>query len=181
MRDFGEQQDAGGVAIEPVDQHRPRPVLGRERFEHAVDVALRARAALHREPVGLVQDDDVLVLVERHRPDRLGVGRVGAPLSSGRRGREPERRHAHGLAELEPGRDVGALAGHPHLALADDLVEVGLRQVGKAATEPAVEPHPGLVLANVVEGDLFGCGGGRRFGFGGVAHARVLSQRQRSR
>ena len=161
-----------------MDQHRPRPVLGRERFEHAVDVALGARAALHREPVGLVQDNDVLVLVERHRPDGRGVGRVGAPLSWGRRGGEPQRRHAHRLAEFEPGRDVGALALDPHLALAHDFVQVRLRQVGKAAAEPAVEPHAGLVFADVVEGDFFGCGGGRRFGFGGVAHARVLAQRR---
>ena len=59
------------------------------------------------------------------------------------------------------------------------FIEMRLRQVGKASSEPAVEPHPGLVLTDGVDGDIFGGGGGRRrFGFEGIAHARLLSQRR---
>ena len=152
---LGDQQHARGVAVEPMDEHRPFAVLVGERLQHAVDVALRARAALHREAVGLVEHDDVAVLEQGHRPDRLGVLRVGAP----RRGRLRRRSFSGGTRtaspELEPGRDLGALARDPHLALAHDLHQMRLRQVGKPAAEPAVEPHAGLVLADVVDGRPF--------------------------
>ncbi len=175
---LGEQQHARRVAVEPVDEHRPRPVLARERLQHAVDVPLRSRAALHREPVRLVEHDDVAVLVEGHRPDRPGV--LGARgLARGRGyGRQPQRGHAHRLADFEAGRDFGALSVNPHLALADDLVEVRLRQVGKAATKPTVEAHPGLVLADLVDGGFRTNGprrGGREIRLVAIAHGRGLT------
>ena len=51
----GEQQHAGGVAVQPV--HQPRPVFGAEAqgIQHAVEVAGDAGAALHRQAIGLVR------------------------------------------------------------------------------------------------------------------------------
>ena len=60
---FGDEQHAGGVAVEPMDEHGPIALPVGERLEHAVDVALRPRAALDREAIGLVEDEDVAILV----------------------------------------------------------------------------------------------------------------------
>ena len=126
-----------------------------EGGQHAVDVALGAGAALHRETIGLVEHHHVAILEQDHRPHRLGVARVGGPLLRGRGGAgSPERGHPHALAHLQAGRNLRPLAGDAHLALAHDLVQVRLRKIGKAAAEPAVEPHSGFVLADLVGGDF---------------------------
>ena len=54
---------------------QPGPVLEAEteRIEHAVDMALGTRAALHGEAWRLVEDDDVIVLVDHQRLDLGGV------------------------------------------------------------------------------------------------------------
>ena len=60
----GEQQDAGGVAVEAVDE--AGAVFGAEaqRVEHGVEVAGDAGAALDGQAVGLVDREDVVVLVD---------------------------------------------------------------------------------------------------------------------
>ncbi len=153
---LGDKQHAGSVAVEPMHQHRPLALFVGERGEHAVDVALGARAALHRQAIGLVEHDQVAVLEQDHRAQRFGVARVGGALLRRGRLRQAERGHAHALTRFEPGRDLRPLAGDAHFALAHDLVEMGLRQVGESPAEPAVEPHAGLVLADRVIGD-FAC------------------------
>ena len=112
--------------------------------EHAVHVARGAGAALHREPHGLVEDEDVGVLVERDRLEegrRLLVGLRWPPASA----RDLDRRNADRLARLQSVLAVDPLAVHPQLAFADDAVDVGERQPREFRLEKAVDPHAGLV------------------------------------
>ncbi len=150
---LGDQQHARRVAVEPMRQHRPLALLVAQRLEHAVDMPLGARAALHRQAEGLVQHHQVAVLEQDHGADRLGVARIGRSAVRRRRAGFAERRHAHALAGLEPGRNLGPLARDPHFALADDLVEMRLRDFRESPAEPTVEAHARLVLADRVGGD----------------------------
>ena len=79
----GKQQHAGGVAVESVDE--ARPVLGAEakRVQHPVKVAGDAGAALHRQAVGLVNRQDLVVLVDDCVLQVLGV--VGVCFADGSR------------------------------------------------------------------------------------------------
>src|ERR1700678_3486182 len=52
-----------------------------------------------------------------------------------------ERGDAHVLTDFEPGGNLDSFAVDPNFALAHDLVEMGLRQIGIAAAKPAVGPH----------------------------------------
>jgi len=49
------QQAAGGVLVEAVHQPGTLALRVAQHLEHAVEMARGARAALHREPHGLVQ------------------------------------------------------------------------------------------------------------------------------
>ena len=122
---------------------------GRADLEHAVEVARGAGAALHRKPHRLVEHQHVVVLVERDRFEegavlrRLGAssrGFGGSTLSGGMRTPGPPRSRSFGC---------GALAVHPHLAFADDALDVAERQAGKPRLEETVDPHAVLVAADV--------------------------------
>jgi hypothetical protein len=58
---------------------------------------------------------------------------------------ELERRNAHGLPGFKAVLRLGALAVHPHLALADDALDVAERQARKARLEKAIDAHAVLV------------------------------------
>jgi len=58
---------------------------------------------------------------------------------------EPQRRNAHGLPGLEAILRLGALAVDPHLAFADDALDVGEAQPRKPRLEKPVDPHAGFV------------------------------------
>ena len=58
---------------------------------------------------------------------------------------ELQRRNADRLPGLQPVLGLRALAVHAQLAFADDALDVGERQPGKARLEEAVDPHAGLV------------------------------------
>ena len=130
-------------------EHRALPVAVGERSQHAVDMLFSSGTALYGKAERLVENQNILVLEQRHLPQRLGVRRVR------RRGfafrgalGERHRRHADALARFEAGGDLDALAVDAHFTFAHDLVEVGLRQVRVATAEPPVEAHPRLVLAD---------------------------------
>ena len=69
----GDQQQAGRVLVEAMDQ--PRPLLEAEAqgVEHAVDMPLGARAALHREARRLVERDHPVVAMDHQALDLLRV------------------------------------------------------------------------------------------------------------
>ena len=83
-RRAGKQQNAGGIAIQPVDQ--AGPVFGAEpqRVQHAVEVAGDAGAPLHRQAVGLVDHQDLVVLVDDRLLQVLGVVRIDPADGFGR-------------------------------------------------------------------------------------------------
>ena len=140
------QQAAGGILVEPVHQPRALAVGVAQHVEHAIEMARGAGAALHREPHGLVEHQHVVVLVERDRFEEFAGLGLGLAAGRARLGLlEPQRRDAHRLPGLEPLLWLRALAVHAQLALADDALDVGERQPGKARLEEAVDAHAGFV------------------------------------
>ena len=146
----------------------------RKRAQHAVDMARGAGAALHRKPHRLVEHQHVGVFVQRDRLDEgavlLRLRRVVARF----RRVELERRNAHRLAGFQPALRLGALAVHPHLALADDALDMAERQAGKARLEEAVDAHAVLVRR---DGDGLH-GGGKLHGLG-CGHRRRWRRHER--
>ena len=143
---LGDEEAAGGILIEPVHQPRPLAVRVAQDFQHAVEVARGAGAALHRKPHRLVEHQDVGVFVERDRFQEFARLLIGCVARRARlRLVEPQRRNAHGLAGLEPALRLGALAVDPHLAFADDALDMGKAQSRKPRFEEAVDAHAGFV------------------------------------
>ncbi len=154
-----DDKHAGRVAVEPVHEPRLAAMPIGEGFKHLVDVARHAGAALHGKPVGLVEDDDVGVLVQDRRFERLAV----ADLAERRRLRRPcvadgERRNAHRLARGKPRRSVDPRAIDAHLAGADELLQMAEAEAGIVQLEPAVEPHPRLVALDRLCLNIHGSG-----------------------
>jgi hypothetical protein len=153
---LGHHQDARGVAVEAMDEARPLAELGFQPLQHAVDVPGHARAALDGEAGRLVEDIDVVVLIDHHVGE--GVALLGGerPCLVGRSGPregEVERRHLDLLIGLQPRVALGPAPVHPHLAGAQELVEVGVGELGIVQVEPAVEPHAGLVGGDAGAGE----------------------------
>ena len=127
---------------EPVDHGR----------QHAVDVTVGARAALHRQPERLVQHEDVLVLEQDHAFDQRAVGvgdvRVGAQASVfvhslWRIARDL--RHANGIVHGDAGIRLDAAAVDADLPRPQQLLQIAIADVREMDLEPAVEPEIGLL------------------------------------
>ncbi len=100
---------------------------------------------LRRQPVRLVERDHRGVAVEHAGEELalLGRGEAGARRRPGA-GQFRQRRQAHLLPRGQAGAGLGALAIHPDLAGAQQLVDQALRQIGDAAAQPAIEAGVGL-------------------------------------
>ena len=87
-----------------------------------------ARAALHGKPGRLVEDEDLLVLVEQHLRQHVGVvlAAHGARAVSGpvALAVDVERRDADDLAGLDARVGLGAAAIDAHLAGAQQLLQM---------------------------------------------------------
>jgi hypothetical protein len=160
---FRNQQAARCFPIEPVHQPRLLALDVAHHFQHVVDIARDTGAALHRQPLRLVQHHDVGILEQDHVLERLQCLLRGFGEASGRglRRIEPQRRNAHALSLLQPVLAVGALAIDAQLAFADDALDVGERQPWKACLEEAVDPH---VVSSAVDHGLDLGRQRRRFG-----------------
>jgi hypothetical protein len=136
-----------------VDQLGPVDALAPGR-QQLVDVVGGLGAALHGQAGGLVQRQDFLVLVQHQR---LGEGDValGQRLLLVRIGRVGQRRHAHLRAGRQLGVGLHARAVDPHLAGAEQLVELDVVQVGPAALEPAVHANPVLARVHIERAYFF--------------------------
>jgi hypothetical protein len=120
-----------------VDQLGPIHALA-PGAEQLVDVVGGLGAALHGQAGGLVQGQDLLVLVQHQRLGEGDVARRQLALV-GRIRRVGQRRHADLAAGRQLGVGLGARAVDPHLAGAEQLVELDVVQVRPAALEPAVQ------------------------------------------
>jgi hypothetical protein len=139
---LGHDQHARGVAVEPV--HEPRPCLGpvAQGFEQAVDMMRRLGSALHGDARRLVEDEEVVVLVEGDRREKIAVGLRQAASWRWRRRDIGQRRHADSLAVNEPRARLSARAIDPDLPRPQQLLEPAVGKLRVMGLEPAVEAHP---------------------------------------
>ncbi len=71
-------QQPAGVAIQTMHEARPL-AIDRQRIQHAIDMARRARAALHGKAGRLVQHHDAVVFIDDHVAQRVAIARRDRP------------------------------------------------------------------------------------------------------
>src|SRR5262249_57282970 len=136
---------ARGAVAEP--GHEPRPLAGRvaQGIEHAVDMPHRPRSALHRKTHRFIDHQNVGVLVQRDRAQKLpGFGIAALPLARSWR-LEAQRRNAHRLPGLEAILRLDPASVHPELAFSDHALNVREREPGKPRLEKSADAPPGVV------------------------------------
>src|SRR5262249_13154008 len=104
-------------------------------------------AALNGEPRRLVDDDDVVVLVDHQASDEVDV-LAGHARRRARRGLW-QRRHTDDLPRLNRIGRLRACAIDAHLPRADELFDLPLAQLRKAAAQPAIEPRFAVIGADL--------------------------------
>ena len=124
---------------------RTLPVGAAQGAEHPVDVTRRAGAALHGKTHRLVEHHDVGVLEEHDRFQKGAILLRGRRIVARRRRFNFQRRNAHGLPGFEASLRLRALAIHPHLAFANDALDVAERQARKSRLEKAIDAHAGFI------------------------------------
>ena len=143
---LGHQQAARGLLVDPVHQSRFLPLGVAHHLQHVIDVARDARATLHRKPDRLVQHQHIGVLEQRHfLQRRKRLLRCFRQRPAHLRRIQLERRDAYALAFFEAVLAVSALAVHTQLAFADDALDMGKGQAGKARFEETIDAHVGFV------------------------------------
>ncbi len=170
------QKATRGVLVETMHEAGALAVAAAKRFEHAVHMAHRAGAALHREPHGLVEDEHVVILVERDPFKEFSrlLGLARALARRCRRG-ERERRHAHLLPGLEPVLGLDATAVDPQFALTHDALNMA---EGEARDDALRESDRRASLIRPRSRSSFArraCASLRRWGGAAAALARELS------
>ncbi len=169
-RSAGDQQDARGILVEPVDQPWARAVL-RIGIEQPVDMGIGPAAALGGKARRLVEHDRGAVLGNDHafgqrqllRGQRLPGPRLlfGAFAAGG---------NAQHLARAQPVGHIGAFAVHPDLPGPGPAADRGKADLRQVPLEPAIEPDPVIVGRNGELADAVGRNGAPR------GHARVLAR-----
>ncbi len=151
-------EDAGGVAVQAMDEARARVLLESEAVEHAVDMGGEAAAALGRQARRLVQHDDVLVHVDdvvlQTAADlllRLSAGLLFEVAV------HHLRRQADHLAGGDAVGRLHPLAVEPDLPGAQQLLQPAMGQRRVVPLEPAVDADAVLVMGDA----------------GGVGHVRA--------
>ncbi len=139
---LGHHQQAGGVAIQPVDQFQG---LVRPQRAHGFDGAMAdAAAAMAGHPGRLVDDQQTFVLEDD--------GRLHALQEAGRRCRPVagfagiDRRDADLVAPFQLALRLGPATVHPHLAAAHQLVDQAAWGPLQLAQQEVVQPLPGPVF-----------------------------------
>ena len=117
---FGQEQAAGGVAVEPVDQFQ---LHAGAKLTHGLDQPeAETAAAVDRQPGGLVDGQQALVLEKDGRlqtPQQRGRGQTRLP-----RLRLPHGGDAHQVPIPQPVIRLDPPLVDPHLAAAQDAVDV---------------------------------------------------------
>jgi hypothetical protein len=63
---LGNKQNARRITVEPMHEHRTIAIFIGHGGQHAIDMPRHTRAALHRQPIGLIQDHQIAILEEDH-------------------------------------------------------------------------------------------------------------------
>jgi len=139
---LGQQQHAGRVAVETVDelQERGGGTLGPQALDHP---ERDAAPAVDRH-AGRLVDGQQGVVLEQDR--QCGCGR--RPAWAVRRSGEAHRRHPHHVAGGEPRVGAHPALVDPDFAAPDDPVNVTFRDAFQHAEEKIVDPLPGGVVAD---------------------------------
>jgi hypothetical protein len=139
-RCLGHDQEPRGVLVEPVhDTGTAGPAhAGGERSvgEHAGGQRAPGMAGpgVDDHPGGLVEDEDVVVLVDDGERDRLGL-ELG-----GRRRRDLD---VHALATAQAVRGPAGRAVHPHAPGGDQRLQAGAGELGHGLGQPAIQAGAG--------------------------------------
>ena len=137
-----DQQHAGRVAIEPMDELEER--RRRARAADALDDAERdAAAAVDGEPSRLVERDQCVVL-EQNR--RQCSARCGRRRPAATRRRRADRWNSQLIADVQARIRPDAVPVHSDLAAAEDPVDVTLRHALEDLGEVIVDALAGTVL-----------------------------------
>ena len=144
---LGHHEQAGGVLVQAMHDARPldaadagegSPAMGDERVDQrAVGMA---GARVHGQPLGLVDDDQVGVLVDDRERHRLRLDGGGLGL---------RQVHGIGLARPDAPTELGLGRAVPqHVARADQRLQPRAAQAGKPPRQEAVEPLASLRLGD---------------------------------
>ena len=152
----GEQENAAGVAVEPVDETGRLRRVEAERVEHRVEVTGDAAAALHRQAGRLVERDHVAVAVDDRRLHHVDIRLVHRRQGAAGRALLAEIgkwRHADPVAWRQSGAGAGALAVHADLAGAQQFLQAPVPDGWVVPLEPAVEPLGAVLGCDLQGGD----------------------------
>src|SRR5690606_32089949 len=69
-------QHAGSISVQAVHEARLFALPAAPGFQHAVHMAVDAGAALHRKACRLIEDENLLVLMDQHLREHLGIAMV---------------------------------------------------------------------------------------------------------
>ena len=149
-------ENAGSIPVEAMHQTWLFALLAGPCFQHLVDMAADAGAALHGKPGGLVQHEHLVVLVQQHARQQLAIAGMLQLATSNRSALDGllidiEGRHAHHLSRLHAGIAFHAPAIDAHLAGAQQFLQRPEAEAGIVNLEPAVQPHAGFVC---LDGDM---------------------------
>src|SRR5690606_2094346 len=135
---------ARGVTIEPVHEAGFFALLVAPGFQHAIHVAVDARAALDGKAGGLIEDEDLIVLVDQHLGQHVAI----ALRTHGAHGRrrcalaiDTQRRHTDHLPRLDPAIGLHATAIDTHLTGAQKLLQLTEGKPRIMNLEPAIQAH----------------------------------------
>ena len=146
----GDQEDAAGVLVEPVNQLGSLFILPRQPAEQAVEMLAGLGPALRRQARRLVEQKPVATVIDLHRLDQLGllIGQFDqrAPgakffLVLGLGGGNADR-----LARFDPVARRSALAVDPDLAGACPARHLVEADIGQVPLEPAVEADAVIIV-----------------------------------
>jgi hypothetical protein len=147
-------RDARGIAVQPVHKPGLLTLLVAPRLEHLVDIAGDAGAALDGKAGGLVENQDLRVLVQKHLAEHIAIVAVADGLGGQRASRfliDAKRRHPDRLAWLNTRVGLDPATVDTDLPGAEQLLQLTESQTRKMDLEPAIEPHARFVGINLYE------------------------------
>ena len=152
----GDHDAAAGVPVEPV--HQLQVALFRVEHPQRLDQPQAdPAAAVHRQPGGLIKDEDLIVLVEQRPRQPLGQPAADHRRRLGLAG--AHRRHAHHVVHGQAGGLLGALLVHPHLAGSDNPIDTRTGHTLEVGDQEIIKALAVTAFIDGNESDAIGGGG----------------------